>query len=778
MRTWISLVPLAVALALAAGEASAEPAASELPEYQTLAEAELGGAALPIRGRVLRRDVFELHLEEGTLHLGTPVRGRHWLGVFEGKGRMRLAPASAAERDHLRLILNDPMLEALDEPVESAVLVWTDETAAELDTLAAQPAEASRGAKGRPGKLRKLMRNSLGVELELRVLQDLLGQQREGMFLAWLEGKRHGKLLYILDPLGAASTISLEESGLFNDHDERGGWWYLAQAASADPAALRAPRLPFEPLRYQLETTIDKRERLDVTARIRLRARGDGQRLIRLGLHGKLDVTAAVLLPERTPLTVIEPEDDESNGIGVVLPAAPAAGSEIEIEIAYNGKGILRQLDKDTFFVSERVNWYPNVARFQQFVPYELSFCVPKGLQLVAVGKRLWAERRGNQECSAWQSETPFAVAGFNMGNFKRRDERDEDTGLLLEVFTNPGRTSSNADRAMADAINAARIFTAYFGPLPYSRIAVTEQPAGFFGQAWPTLVYMPFTAMLGGGGRVRGGGLRLDSMTSFPETVGAHELAHQWWGHLVGWRSYRDQWLSEGFSQFSAGLWLELTSGQGRARTFWKDTRKSIVGKTIFDQFPHEAGPLTQGFRLHTHRSKGASDLIYSKGAYVLHMLRMMMQSPRGGDEAFTEMMKDFTSTLGGRHATTADFQAVVERHMSAEMDMQKDRKMDWFFRQWVHGTMVPAAYELDVRTESAGASQLRISGSLRQTGVPEDFRMLVPLYLDLGGDRIVRIGRIPCVGTAPVPLDVTVPVAKVRKVLVNANLDVLTRE
>lgn len=35
-----------------------------------------------------------------------------------------------------------------------------------------------------------------------------------------------------------------------------------------------------------------------------------------------------------------------------------------------------------------------------------------------------------------------------------------------------------------------------------------------------------------------------------------------KWWGHAVGWASYHDQWLSEGFAEFSAALFLENTGG------------------------------------------------------------------------------------------------------------------------------------------------------------------------------------------------------------------------
>ena len=36
-------------------------------------------------------------------------------------------------------------------------------------------------------------------------------------------------------------------------------------------------------------------------------------------------------------------------------------------------------------------------------------------------------------------------------------------------------------------------------------------------------------------------------------KVVTPHEVAHQWWGHTVGFDSYRDQWMSEGFAEMSA---------------------------------------------------------------------------------------------------------------------------------------------------------------------------------------------------------------------------------
>ena len=52
---------------------------------------------------------------------------------------------------------------------------------------------------------------------------------------------------------------------------------------------------------------------------------------------------------------------------------------------------------------------------------------------------------------------------------------------------------------------------------------------------------------------------LRLDPVTRELDTqVLVHETAHQWWGDLVLWKSYRDQWFAEGLANYASLLLLE----------------------------------------------------------------------------------------------------------------------------------------------------------------------------------------------------------------------------
>ena len=145
--------------------------------------------------------------------------------------------------------------------------------------------------------------------------------------------------------------------------------------------------------------------------------------------------------------------------------------------------------------------------------------------------------------------------------------------------------------------------------------------------------------------------------------------------------------------------------------------------------------------------------------------------------DRAFRAMMMDFVKTWAGKNPSTDDFQVVVERHMTKDLDLAGNGKLDYFFSQWVHGTDIPALTSaLDVA--DLGAGKYRISGTITQAGVLPEFRTSVPIYLDFGNDRLLRLGVGTIVGstTSKMSADVALP-QKPRRVVINAMHDVLSR-
>jgi len=319
------------------------------------------------------------------------------------------------------------------------------------------------------------------------------------------------------------------------------------------------------------------------------------------------------------------------------------------------------------------------------------------------------------------------------------------------------------------------QLCTYFFGRSPYEDIYITEQPDFNFGQSWPNLVYLPISAYTDSTQRWMLFGDINSKFTGFVQEVTPHEVAHQWWGHAVGWASYHDQWLSEGFAEFSAGLFLQgaFKNWQKDYLDFWDRLRQRILEKNNFGVAPNDAGPLWMGLRLISpHTENAYQNVTYPKGAYVLEMLRSMMY--KDGDTAFIEMMHDFVEQHRDQPASTESFKAVAEKHMTKEMDLQGNGRLDWFFNEWVYGTQVPR-YRFEYQLSPVDSNKVKLNMTIAQSEVDEHFALLVPVFADFG-NGMVRIGQVGIAGNTTRSWDVFLP-RQPKKVALNAYKEILER-
>jgi aminopeptidase N len=269
---------------------------------------------------------------------------------------------------------------------------------------------------------------------------------------------------------------------------------------------------------------------------------------------------------------------------------------------------------------------------------------------------------------------------------------------------------------------------------------------------------------------------------SGFVQEVTPHEVAHQWFGHSVGGASYHDQWLSEGFAEFAAGLFLQQAVGpkwQKDYTEFWERLRERILEKNTFGIAPNDAGPLWLGLRLISPKTEqGYVNLTYPKGAYVLSMLRSLMyadQSTSGNpDQAFIDMMHDFIESHQKAPASTESFKAVAEKHMTKQMDLQRNGRLDWFFNEWVYGTQIPK-YSFKYDMESEEGSKTRVKVEVTQSEVDQNFAMFVPVFADFG-KGMVRIGQVGVIGSGTRAVIFHMD-NKPKKVAINVYKDVLER-
>ena len=279
-------------------------------------------------------------------------------------------------------------------------------------------------------------------------------------------------------------------------------------------------------------------------------------------------------------------------------------------------------------------------------------------MKITATGTPVSSTTEGGQSVTVWRTEVPQTVAGFNFGRFKMEEAKLAKPEYLVQSYANQEppnwvtglqhslsdelptqeshlgapvamgnmNTTGMIKHALAEGEVSVQLYSDYFGPIPYKRLAMTQQTACTFGQAWPTLVWLPICSFFDATVRHN---LGLDqSDRGYWKTVAPHEVAHQWWGHMVGFNSYRDQWMSEGFADMSASLYVQMIEKNPKKfAEFWNDERELLTQKNKEGFRAIDAGPVTLGYRLSNSRGgfNTTRDLIYPKGAYILHMSEVL---------------------------------------------------------------------------------------------------------------------------------------------------------
>ena len=148
---------------------------------------------------------------------------------------------------------------------------------------------------------------------------------------------------------------------------------------------------------------------------------------------------------------------------------------------------------------------------------------------------------------------------------------------------------------------------------------------------------------------------------------LAAHEFAHQWWGNMVTCRDWNHFWLNEGIATFIAAAYLEHRFGRAaymrEIETYRSNYEKvRAAGKDKSLVFPDWLRP-TREDRI----------LVYDKGAYVMHLLRVEM-----GERAFWSGLRLFTRRHFGKSVVTTDFVAAMEE--------AHGKSLNEFFAKWVY--------------------------------------------------------------------------------------------
>jgi hypothetical protein len=730
----------------------------------------------------LRRGDVQFSFDRGKLAFLQLFDGQQTGVVFVGRGHVLAAPRDPVEKQQMAHFLGAPVL---DQDFISACLRFTDDTAADLlrqlQSHQLSPQQDSAFAANWDGLL-----TNLNAGQSLRILLDSLSQSHRPYFFAAIDGANTGPFDVLLDPLR-------REPVLLGQPKKNADRTFYDVWASYTVPGIAAPPVSFRALRYSIDTSILANASLEAKTEVLFRAETGGERVLSLQLSRMLNVDEvtgehgeSLTFFQNEGMTLHERSIRGNDFLCVVLPAAPQRGTEFTLHFRYRGS-VIEDAGNGVFFVGARESWYPHFGDGADFADYDMTMHWPRRLRLVATGTKLDEREDGEFRVGHWRTEKPASVAGFNLGDYafaslnagshsvdvyaNRSLEQALNNRLSAPAFDTPrmpspvgaegqGRASmlsiTPSAPSPADALkqlgrdidSSIRFYENYSGPFPFQKLGVSQIP-GTFGQGWPGLLYISTYSFLPPAAQQRAG-LSETGQEHFTELVPFHEVAHQWWGNMVGWSAYRDQWIDEAIANYLALLFADSQKNANHTLRLWLTRyRHRLVEKLPGEEkAPAEIGALDLGTRLISSKSpEGFEQVIYAKGSWVVHMLREMLRQPgaKDPDARFVALLHTLASKYAYRALSSADLQRELEAVMTPAMDLDGGRSMDWFFEDWVRGIGIPHyRVEFSVHHTEKG---FQVRGKLMQSGVPRSFVAPVPLYAGVNG-HLSQLGVVAAAG------------------------------
>ncbi len=213
------------------------------------------------------------------------------------------------------------------------------------------------------------------------------------------------------------------------------------------------------------------------------------------------------------------------------------------------------------------------------------------------------------------------------------------------------------------------------------------------------------------------GGGMEHQTMSfmgNFSFGLIAHELAHQWFGNYITLASWQHIWLNEGFATYLTGLAIENYAGETEFMRWKKRNAEGITRYPGGSVFVTDTTNISELF---------SGRLSYSKGAYLLHMLRWII-----GDEDFFNAIRNYY-----RDPEVANGFAQHDQ-LVAHLESVGDTSLTEFFNDWYYGEGFPV-YSLEFTSDNSH-TELSLSQNSSHPSV-SFFEMPVPI-------RVYSAGKI----------------------------------
>jgi hypothetical protein len=682
----------------------------------------------------IKRGNAEFRLGPGNLTLFDFGSGRVAAMTYNGSGRFIYLPSDQIESYQLHKFTGR---DTLDNTFEKAAVFFTVEPDWLPDTSHFQRLLDDGSSWDELSSARDEEFDHIGINITDKLIGDLVSSGAGTYFNALFDLVESGKFAFEENPFNGDlySLYKLVKTAGSESYDYIGGF-----SPENDLPSQRGV-VPIDITHYDINSRIEGNGDMFVKCMIHFMPLRWGRQFIYFSWYGKNKLRYALDSKGDSLLSVFRIDKGSvftfgtnETGVGLVLNKVMELGQRDSLEIAFDCKSI--ENVTGNYSISGRTSWYPK-NEIRDVSTYNLIFDSPKNLQVVSCGDLLESKISEGRAITRWVTMTPVDYVSFGFGDFEVKQYAVENYSPV-KVFLS--KTIPHSDLALfmayfgelssanmigqvgADVTNSLIFYSSIFGACPFDTIRAVESFSIGEGQGSPGLVHLSWDTF------------QKDDIGGRDERFRAHEVAHQWWGHIIDSESYRDTWIIEGLSEY-CGFWFYQMSSKNKKACdgtlgYWLG---NIISGEGVSSAGSKAGPPTMGIRLFSSLSDDYGVIVYQKGAYIFHMIRYLLHDYKtGSDDAFATFLKDLASKYKGKTITTPKLQELLEDHTGQDMS--------WFFNQYIYGTDIPE-YRVKTSYQKTPDGKYRASCHITESNVPENFRMMIPLTVFFEDDKYIHL-------------------------------------
>jgi aminopeptidase N len=216
-------------------------------------------------------------------------------------------------------------------------------------------------------------------------------------------------------------------------------------------------------------------------------------------------------------------------------------------------------------------------------------------------------------------------------------------------VATYAGKNSRAIKQLTNLAFGILDSYQIFLGPFPFPELNIIEMNTWGYGQAPPGTMFITkeaFNPTLG----------ELNQL--FSQGINerfAHEIAHQYWGHVVKMPSGEEQWITESFAEYSSAIFLKKLKKDGTYESLVRHWQKNASDASKFSSIMTANRVRIHGDNMQQFMTR--TGLIYDKGAYLLAALHKEL-----GDQLFLSFLKSYQTNFRWKYGSSESVGAMLK--------------------------------------------------------------------------------------------------------------------